>query len=200
MTKIEQAIQLLREYLAENQKTPVDVPDVTIPTGAPLIWGSKVSPVFRDRVRWIAEDLGFDPNWLMACMAFESGETFRADIKNGAGSGATGLIQFMPRTAVGLETTTEALAKMTPEDQLNYVWKYFKPYDGRIKSVDDMYMAILWPAGVGKAANYVIFRGPDATSYRQNRGLDTNKDGNVTKAECVAKIKEKMVRGEQFRG
>jgi soluble lytic murein transglycosylase-like protein len=37
----------------------------------------------------------------MACMAWESGRSFRPDVKNMAGSGATGLIQFMPTTAAG---------------------------------------------------------------------------------------------------
>ncbi len=41
----------------------------------------------------------------MAAMAFESARTFSADIVNKA-SGATGLIQFMPKTAEGLGTWT----------------------------------------------------------------------------------------------
>jgi len=80
----------------------------------PIAWGAKVSPVFRDRVWWIADTLGLDPDDLMACMAWESAESFRADIKNAAGSGATGLIQFMPSTAKALGTTTTELAKMSP--------------------------------------------------------------------------------------
>lgn len=41
----------------------------------------------------------------MAAMAFESGETFSPSIKNAAGSGAVGLIQFMPSTAKALGTS-----------------------------------------------------------------------------------------------
>lgn len=154
--------------------------------GNVLAWGAKVSPVFRDRVRWIAEDLDLDANDLMACMAWESGRSFRPDVKNMAGSGATGLIQFMPTTARALGTTVEALAAMTAEDQLNFVWKYFKPYKGRLKSLSDIYMAILWPKAVGQPDDYALFTG--GVAYRQNAGLDTNKDGKVTKREAAAKV------------
>jgi hypothetical protein len=185
---IRQAIALLQEALSE----PAEVDS--------LRWGAKVSKTFKERVIWIGKDLGFDPNWLMDCMAFESAETFRPDIRNAAGSGATGLIQFMPRTARGLDTTTDALAAMTAEDQLNFVWKYFSPYKNKIKNLDDMYMAILWPRAVGKPNDYVLFSGASSIAYRQNAGLDINKDNKITKAEACAKVREKTKRGEQFRG
>lgn len=160
---------------------------------AVLAWGAKVSSVFRDRVRWIAEDLDIgpapgrsEPNWLMTCMAWESGRSFRPDVKNMAGSGATGLIQFMPTTARALGTSVEKLAAMSAEDQLNFVWKYFRPYDGRLRSLADVYMAILWPAAVGKPDGFALFTG--GIAYRQNAGLDVNKDGRVTKAEAAAKV------------
>jgi hypothetical protein len=161
-----------------------------------IAWGSKVSPVFKERVLWVADNLGCSPSDLMACMAWESAETFRADIKNAAGSGATGLIQFMPSTARGLGTTTTALANMTPEDQLNYVYKYFQPYAGRLHNLGDLYMAILWPKGVEKPDHYVLFdKAKMPTTFRQNAGLDVNKDGLVTRAECLVKVNEKLAKG-----
>ena len=57
------------------------------------------SEAFRRKVLEIADRLLIDPNFLMAIMSFESGATFDPNIKNAAGSGATGLIQFMPSTA-----------------------------------------------------------------------------------------------------
>jgi hypothetical protein len=126
----------------------------------------------------------------------ESAETFRSDIKNAAGSGATGLIQFMPSTAKGLGTSTQALAEMTPEDQLRYVYKYFEPYRGRLRNLGDVYMAILWPKGVGKPDHYVLFdRTKTPTTFRQNAGLDVNRDGLVTRAECLVKVNEKLAKG-----
>jgi hypothetical protein len=132
----------------------------------------------------------------MACMAWESGETFRADIKNAAGSGAVGLIQFMPSTAAALGTTTAHLSHISAEDQINYVYKYFEPYKGRLHNLGDIYMAILWPKGVGKDDTYPLFdRRKTPTTFRQNAGLDINKDGIVTRGECLSKIKGKLAKG-----
>jgi hypothetical protein len=168
-------------------------PPAAASSPAALAWGAKVSPIFRDRVRWIAENLDIGPahgrpcaDRLMTCKAWETGRSFRPDVKNMAGSGATGLIQFMPATARTLWTTVRALARMSAEDQLNYVWKYFKPYDGRLRSLADVYMAILWPAAVGKPDDATLFAG--GIAYRQNAGLDVDRDGKVTKAEAAAKV------------
>src|SRR5690606_22727031 len=86
-----------------------------------LAWGAKVSAEFRARLCEVAAALGVEPDYLMACIAFETGETFRPDVRNAAGSGAVGLIQFMPATARGLGTSTEALARMSAVEQLDYV-------------------------------------------------------------------------------
>ena len=115
-----------------------------------IAWGAKVSAEFRRKVIDLCEWLGADPSHLMAAMAFETGETFSASVRNRA-SGATGLIQFMPSTARSLGTTTDKLAAMTAEDQLDYVRKYFAPYRNKMTTLSDVYMAILWPAAVAKA-------------------------------------------------
>ena len=47
----------------------------------------------------MAGRLGISEADLMAVMSFETGGTFNPNIRNAAGSGATGLIQFMPSTA-----------------------------------------------------------------------------------------------------
>ena len=167
--------------------------------GEELAWGKKVSEEFRQRVREIAGSLKTDPDYLMACMAFESGETFSPSIKNAAGSGATGLIQFMPSTAQGLGTTTEELASMTPVEQLDFVEKYFKPSRGKLSSLDDVYMAILWPAAVGKPRDFVLFRKDDPDHpqrYIQNAGLDFNRDGVVTKAEAADRVRKALEKGK----
>jgi hypothetical protein len=161
-----------------------------------IAWGAKVSETFKARVLWIADALDCSPDDLMACMHWESGGTFRADIKNAAGSGATGLIQFMPSTARGLGTTVALLAKMSAEDQLRYVYEYFKPFAGRLNNLGDLYMAILWPKGVGKPDHFVLFdKAKTPTTFRQNAGLDVNKDGLVTRAECLVKVNERLARG-----
>jgi hypothetical protein len=163
-----------------------------------LAWGRHVSEDFRNKVVEICGPLGARPSDLMACMAFESGETFRPDVRNAAGSGATGLIQFMPATAIGLGTTVQALAGMTAERQLDYVAKYFKPYRGRLRNLGDIYMAILWPAGVGRPDSFALFDRSDTRHpkrYRQNAGLDADRNGIVTRAEACGKVMAKLDKG-----
>lgn len=176
-----------------------------------LAWGAKVSQVFRDRVFWIADEITkaqgatFDPNWLMACMAWESGESFMPDKKNMAGSGATGLIQFMPSTAKelgefrGTTLTTAALAEMTAEDQLTWVYWYFRlqiKRHGAITNLEDCYMAILWPGAIGSLVSTPLWtKVKMPTTYKQNAGLDSNKDGTITKAEAAGHVREKLTKG-----
>lgn len=172
-------------------------PDQKTGSYLPLAWGNKVTGAFKGKVIDICHGLNIaDPNWLMACIAFESGETFSASITNGAGSGATGLIQFMPATARGLGTTTEILASMSAYDQLDYVEQYFRPYAGRLNNLGDIYMAILWPAGIGKPDSWILWDSETRpTTYRQNAGLDLDSDGRIIRAEAVAKIREKLNKG-----
>lgn len=175
--------------LAELKRSPDRAPVASAPFEKPMAWGARVSSVFRDRVRWICDQLDYpEPGDLMTCIAWETGRAFSASVTNMAGSGATGLIQFMPSTAAAMGTSTAALAAMSAEGQLNYVYRYFLPYKGRLRSLADLYMAILWPRAVGKPDDYILFQGPGTIAYRQNAGLDTNKDGKITKAETVAKL------------
>lgn len=156
-----------------------------------LPWGKRVSTLFLDKVLWIEKDLGLTADNLMNCMAFETGRTFSPKVKN-PGSSATGLIQFMEATARRLGTTTAALSQMTAEFQLNFVWKYFNDYADRMNLEDwnlgDTYMAILWPAGIGKPGDHPIFVQGRGNAYAVNRGLDVNRDGTVTRDECISKI------------
>jgi hypothetical protein len=125
-------------------------------------------------------------------MAFETGRTFNPGIQNSIG--ATGLIQFIRPTAIGLGTTTDQLRTMTRVEQMDWVLKYFKAGPIRKLSsvtLEDLYMAILWPAAVGKSNDYVLFSSP-SKAYEQNKGLDLNKDGNITKAEAAAKVRNQL--------
>lgn len=153
-----------------------------------LAWGKKVSLAFRQRLIERCEWLGVDPSYLMACMAFETAATFSSSIRNAAGSGAVGLIQFMPQTAYALGTTDDELSEMSAEEQLDYVLAYFNWAKGKLKTLEDVYMCILWPRAIGKPLDYVLFDKSDhkrPQRYIQNAGLDYNKDGLVTKAEAT---------------
>lgn len=167
----------------------------------PIAWGAKMSPALRDRCRVFASDFGTHPDWLPACMAFETMESFRPDIRpirNGKRlSSAVGLIQFLDGTAKKLGTTTDALAAMSAEDQFDYVWRYFQATvreRGPIRSLEDCYMAIHWPAAVGKPSDATMYvRGSDA--YAANAGLDLDGDHLITKAEAGSLVRAKLVKG-----
>jgi hypothetical protein len=170
---------------------------VPAPVGgvAALAWGARVSADFGTKVRAIATNLGIDPNFLMACMAFETGQTFSPSKRNPVSS-ATGLIQFLSSTAMRLGTTVTALAGMTAEAQLTFVEKYFLPKKGQLHSLTDVYMQILRPVAVGKPDDFVLFsRATDAGTYNANRGLDLNDDGTVTKNEATSKVAAMLTLG-----
>ena len=77
---------------------------------------------------------------------------------------------------------------------LDFVERYLKPYAGKMADLPSAYMAVLWPVAVGKPLSHVLFAAPTA-AYEQNKGLDTDKDGKVTKAEAAAKVQRMLVEG-----
>lgn len=158
-----------------------------------IAWGAKVSPDFKARLLGLCTHLGLNADYLMSAMAFESGETFSPAVRNRATS-ATGLIQFMPSTARRMGTSIEDLAAMTAEAQLEYVERYFHPYKNKLETIEDHYMAILWPAAIGEPNSFVLFSQP-SKAYRENAGLDADRNGKVTKFEAAAKVRAKYERG-----
>ena len=149
---------------------------------------------FKAAVEDVSQRLQINPTDLYAVIGFETGGTFDPAIRNGAGSGATGLIQFTADTAAGLGTSVELLAGMSRARQMHYVEKHFRSVGLKPgASRSDLYMAVLFPAAVGKPDDYVLFgkgamSGFEGIAYDQNSGLDKNGDGSVTKAEAASKI------------
>lgn len=182
-------MQKLIEWILSLFKSEPETPSAELRKKKTLAWGNRVSPAFRQRVLDMSAFLGVNPDHLMAIMAFETGRTFDPAQKNLAGSGATGLIQFMPQTAIGLGTSVDLLAKMNTVEQLRWVQKYFMPYRGLMHTLSDMYMAVLWPRAVGKPDDYVLWdKQTRPTTYRQNAGLDGNKDAVITKFEAASRV------------
>lgn len=113
------ALELTDRELAVLLRQPAPEAAAAAPA---MAWGPHVSADFRAKVRWLVEDLDIgpapgapEPDWLMAWIAWESGRTFSSKAKNMAGSGAVGLIQFMPDTARDLGTSSAEPAVLTPE-------------------------------------------------------------------------------------
>ncbi|MDR2962729.1 MAG: transglycosylase SLT domain-containing protein [Bacteroidales bacterium] len=119
---------------------------------------------FLQKVHSICGSLGIKGDWLMAVMAMESRLNHRAVNPTG---GATGLIQFMPKTANALGTTCDALCAMTNVQQLDYVYKYLNTYKGKMNCFTDVYLAVFYPAAMGKAESYII-AAPGSKVAQQN--------------------------------
>lgn len=170
--------------------------ETTLDSGAKLIWGAKVSQDFRVKVREIAKRQGVEANWLMAVMAFETGNSFLPYVKN-PGSSATGLIQFTSATATGLGTSTVKLARMSAVEQLDWVEKYFEQYKGRIKNLGDAYMAVFAPVGLGKPDSTVLYTAPSA-AYNANAPLDTQRKGYITRGDCIVRVNAAFKQGQQY--
>ncbi len=150
---------------------------------------------FEKKVQDVSVQLKTNPNFLMQIMKSESG--LRADIQNTkyplSNGYATGLIQFIPSTAKGLGTTVDALKKMSRVQQMDYVYKYLKPYMGKLNSYFDMYLVVFFPAAVGKSGddNYV-FEAKNiarASIAKSNPTMDINKDSKITMAEFKQYLK-----------
>lgn len=156
---------------------------------------------FEAKVRDIAMKLGVRPEDLMIVMDVESGLNPQA--QNTAhlveGKPATGLIQFINSTAIGLGTSIEALYNMTGVEQLDYVYRYFAPYAGKIKGVEDLYLITFFPAALGYSDNQAIATSSISAQAvaSSNPAIDLNKDRSITVGEFKTWIRKKLPVGYQ---
>ncbi|MDR3169161.1 MAG: transglycosylase SLT domain-containing protein [Candidatus Peribacteria bacterium] len=144
---------------------------------------------FKTKVEEVSTYLGINPNRLMEVMKLESGFNHKAVNKV---SNATGLIQFMPKTAKGLGTTVEALKEMTAVQQLAYVQKYYERGKGQFKSFAELRLFTFFPAALAHTGNpEYVFEAPGLSAQAiaaQNPGIDMDKDGKITTKDYHAHI------------
>lgn len=146
------------------------------------------------KINAISEKIKCKPEDLQALILSESDGKASAYNKT---SKAAGLIQFLPSTAKEYGLTTEKLRGMSQEDQLDYVEKYLadrKSWSGfkNSESLDkaSLYCLVLCPSYAKKGAKEALYaRG--SIAYKQNRGLDLNNDGKITKVELAQRIDSK---------
>ncbi len=146
---------------------------------------------FESKVREVSRKLNIPPEWLMAVMHSES--KFDASVSNYKGSGATGLIQFMPGTAKEFGISVAQLKNLSHVEQLNYVYKYLEAKQTQFKAYEtltDLYIAILYPKALTEDFCYSLYAKP-SISYEMNAGLDQNGDGNVTIQDVDKYLKRK---------
>lgn len=147
-----------------------------------LIWGSKLTIEEQNKIIEISNRLSSDPNHLIAAMALETGGTFNPALVNSLGY--TGLIQIGSEAAKDINrrkgTNITAgkngnLVKMSRLEQLKYVEYYLEPFKGKLNTLGDFYLAILFPVDCGKGnlPNHVVFD--------QTIKLDYDSKGSVIK-------------------
>ncbi|WP_435300828.1 hypothetical protein [Escherichia coli] len=177
-----------------------------------LIWikmvekrfGTEIAESFKQKVIEVGDELSIDPNYIMACIALETGEKFNTSIKN-PHSSATGLIQFMSDTAEDLGTTTSKLATMTHVEQMDYVKKYFEMqannfnYPTNKWSLGDVYLSIFTPAAMLLKDTDIVYSSGQR-GYAVNQFHDRDKDGKIIKSEIVKNIEEFYAKGFNYEG
>lgn len=114
-----------------------EVSQISNAYGVPIALAAKTAEVARM--------VGAHPFDLANLIAFES--SWNPAAVGPSGVGATGLIQFTPRTAKGLGTSTEALRKMSAMQQMVFVQKYLERISGGqpISTPHRLYMSVFYP-------------------------------------------------------
>jgi hypothetical protein len=150
---------------------------------------------FLAGVNTLCEKWRIRPADLLGLMCSESELNPKA---RNAGSGATGLIQWIPSTARGLGVTTDALYGMSRTQQLKYVDKYFTSVGlPKGSKAGHLYCAVFLPAFVKERGGYVVAKrgggaGMPASWYSANSGLDMNNDGRITIDELGERVRKKQ--------
>lgn len=168
-----------------TEKTRRDLSEV--PEGIPS--GVAMDRDFVAGTNWLEENLKLPKNSLWDLMDFETGGSFRPDQKGLADGKAVGLIQFREAAAKEMGYTMKELSGMSRVEQLKVTGKWLKSKLAGVENPtrSDVFMAVLYPAAVGKPDSHVLFK-RGSKEYKLNDGLDLNRDGTVTKGEYASKV------------
>lgn len=157
-----------------------------------LAWGRLLNAGERAALRACARAVQCDPSHLSAVIMFESNWDPKAF--NAAYEGS-GLIQFIKSTSAAMGYTTQQILAMSRIEQLGLVQRYLMPYRGRISTLTDLYMAVLRPTAIGKPDDHALITSAEGKAYIANKGLDLNKDGNITKLEATEYVRRRLEEG-----
>ena len=140
-------------------------------------------PRFWTELQAIAERLQTQPAWLLNLMASES--LFNPAARNPLpGQTASGLLQFIEATARRMGTTTEAIRRMGPVEQLRLVEQYLVPFRGRLNKLADVYLAVFRGVVIEGGDTVVVAdSNKEPRIYTLNKSLDLNGDGRIVKGE-----------------
>jgi tape measure domain-containing protein len=155
-------------------------------------------PDFLDKLKIGSQKRGINPDHLLNVMAVETGGTFNPAAKN-PNSTASGLIQFMAKTANELGTTTAALRSMSATKQLDYVFKYFDHYfKGKDLSTQGALYSAVGTGKVGRDDEAVVMRRGDRGYAGNAPTWDRNGDGIIKQGEMALAAIAKLGAGVNF--
>ena len=143
----------------------------------------------------IADTVDVPAEWIMCLIDMESNH--QTTIKNRMGSGATGLIQWMPATAAQFGLSVDELRSMEHHEQAELIQKYLLKEvhaHGGFWSFTDLYLGVLYPAARRelKLANYdyELFA-YGSVAEKQNHGLNYDKQGGVSLRDITKFLRHK---------
>ena len=147
----------------------------------------KLGEGFTAALEKTAQNINCKPDDLLAILCVESMLETNAENK-----GHYGILQISWKRLKSYGTSGAALKWMTGTEQLKYVEKYFKDKDinpeGRKLSLGDLYTKVFLPGRSGKD----ILCSKGEKYYKQNKGLDVNKDGKITKTDLEKAARIRM--------
>lgn len=171
-----------------------------------IVFGYKLKPEvlkcseqeFIDKVCKISQDLLIVPDWLMIVMELETAGTFDPSITNSLGY--TGLIQFGSDRAREAGTNRAALRRMNACEQLDYVYKSLLPFVGRMERLPDVYLAVFFPAAIGKPLGWTLHARnlPAEKVGKWNPLFDVDKDGVIQVWEIEKKLRLRIPKKYQW--
>jgi murein DD-endopeptidase MepM/ murein hydrolase activator NlpD len=181
-----------KDTFADFKFPEFDLKDMNVGTGSTSAVGGakagnwKNDTEFMNKVNKFADEKVIKASDLLAVMASESG--MDPSIKNPK-SKAVGLIQFMPKTAGILGTSTEELEKMTRSEQFEYVKKFFDKTGGLKQgaTAGDMYAQMYLPS----RKNDAILTKEGESYYESNKEFDVGKKGYITKEDLQQRAERK---------
>jgi len=186
--------------LAKVSTTASSTTPPTKPTTEPSVPVQKTDarkePGFMPTLSNAVKSLGVNIQDILAVIQKESG--FNPAARNSK-SGASGLIQFMPRTAKSLGTSVEEIRAMSGTEQIPLIQKYFWPYRGKLNSIEDLYLVTFLPAALNLTDNFVvgiknskdkIWGIEQGALYSQNKGFDADKKGYYTVGDIKNSIRQ----------
>lgn len=144
---------------------------------------SSYRTAFENKVVEIANFLQVKPEWLMQVMYAESKLNPQAQNRQDGRLIAAGLLQWT--SASGEPGAPSSILNKTALQQLDRLKVYFTPYKGKMKSYFDVYLVTFFPAGMGKADDYVFKTSSLSAALiaKQNPAVNINKDAMITMAE-----------------